>query len=199
MRHLVSCLDHPFLYPALVLWPGLSFPDALFIWVAGLKGVVNQFMAIVVCLADRMGTLRQRGRLSTTSQRLPSQSYHRPCMVEHIALAPPESYVHEPLAAYVREGPRPRSAAEHGFMLLEPHTSHQGHREIQQENRACDFGTRERLYVHATEPKQSAHYKMCTYVTKMLRQLMDANLPADLRLFFIFGHFTAAAVSSRAY
>jgi len=89
---------------------------------------------------------------------------------------------------FIEKGNAQGPAAEHGLMLLAPDTSPRGHPEIPGENDSYDFGTGAGFYVDATEPGWSAHYKMYSYVTKELPELVAAHLPADLRLFSIFGH-----------
>jgi len=81
-----------------------------------------------------------------------------------------------------------KSAAEHGLFLVAPDTSPRGHPEIEGENDAYDFGTGAGFYIDATEEKWSKHYKMYSYITKELPDLIAAHFPVDPRLFSLCGH-----------
>jgi S-formylglutathione hydrolase len=77
-------------------------------------------------------------------------------------------------------------AAEHGVMLVAPDTSPRG-LGLPGEDDAWDFGTGAGFYLDATSEPFSRHYKMATYVTRELPQIVAENLPAsDAR--GIFGH-----------
>jgi S-formylglutathione hydrolase len=77
-------------------------------------------------------------------------------------------------------------AAEHGVMLVAPDTSPRG-LGLPGEDDDWDFGTGAGFYLDATSEPFSRHYKMATYVTRELPQIVAENLPAsDAR--GIFGH-----------
>lgn len=80
-----------------------------------------------------------------------------------------------------------RLAAEHGLMLVGPDTSPRG-AGIEGENADWDFGTGAGFYLDATVKPWSEHYRMYSYVTRELPQLIGANFPADLGRQSIFGH-----------
>merc|ERR550514_1860360 len=81
-----------------------------------------------------------------------------------------------------------KAAAEHGLFLVAPDTSPRGHPTIEGENDSYDFGTGAGFYIDATEAKWSKHYRMYSYVTKELPDLVASKFPVDLNLFSIFGH-----------
>jgi S-formylglutathione hydrolase len=77
-------------------------------------------------------------------------------------------------------------AAEHGVMLVAPDTSPRG-LGLPDEDDDWDFGIGAGFYLDATSEPFSRHYKMATYVTRELPQIVAENLPAsDAR--GIFGH-----------
>ncbi|MGB3493703.1 MAG: S-formylglutathione hydrolase [Elainellaceae cyanobacterium] len=80
-----------------------------------------------------------------------------------------------------------RYAAEHGMMLVAPDTSPRD-AGISGEDDSWDFGTGAGFYVDATESPWSKHYRMYSYVTEELPQLIAANFPADMERQGIFGH-----------
>ncbi len=80
-----------------------------------------------------------------------------------------------------------RLAAEHGIMLVCPDTSPRG-AGIAGEDADWDFGTGAGFYLDATVRPWSDHYRMYTYVTKELQDLIGANFPSDLERQAIFGH-----------
>jgi S-formylglutathione hydrolase len=80
-----------------------------------------------------------------------------------------------------------RYAAEHGIMLVAPDTSPRGEG-VPDEADAWDFGIGAGFYVDATEAPWSTHYRMYSYVTQELPQLVRANFPARGDRMGIFGH-----------
>src|SRR5439155_20384157 len=53
---------------------------------------------------------------------------------------------------------------------------------------AYDFGLGAGFYVDATQPPFSRNYRMWSYVTKELPELVAAQFPGDLKLQSILGH-----------
>lgn len=80
-----------------------------------------------------------------------------------------------------------RYAAEYGVMLVAPDTSPRGVG-LPGEDDAYDFGSGAGFYVDATEAPWSAHYRMYSYVTDELPQLILANFPGDAARQGVFGH-----------
>ena len=78
-------------------------------------------------------------------------------------------------------------AAELGLMLVTCDTSPRGI-ELPGDRDHWDFGVGAGFYVDATESPWSAHYRMETYVTQELHDLILANFPADPAKVGIFGH-----------
>jgi S-formylglutathione hydrolase len=87
---------------------------------------------------------------------------------------------------FMTKGGAQALAAEHGVMLVAPDTSPRG-LGLPGEDDDWDFGTGAGFYLDATSEPFSRHYKMATYVTRELPQIVAENLPAsDAR--GIFGH-----------
>jgi len=80
-----------------------------------------------------------------------------------------------------------RYAAEHGVALVAPDTSPRG-TDLPQEHEDWDFGSGAGFYVDATEAPWSAHYRMYSYVTRELPELVEAQLPLDGSRRGVFGH-----------
>lgn len=80
-----------------------------------------------------------------------------------------------------------RVAAELGLMLVTCDTSPRGI-ELPGDRDSWDFGVGAGFYVDATESPWSAHYRMETYVTQELHDLILAHFPADPARIGIFGH-----------
>ena len=80
-----------------------------------------------------------------------------------------------------------RFAAELGLMLVAPDTSPRQPR-IPGDDASWDFGLAAGFYVDATQAPWSAHYRMYSYVTRELPQLIAAEFPADTSRQGIFGH-----------
>ena len=80
-----------------------------------------------------------------------------------------------------------RYAAEHGIMLVAPDTSPRG-AGIDGEDDDYDFGTGAGFYVDATEPPWDGHYRMYSYVTRELPELVFARFPGDRDRQGITGH-----------
>ena len=80
-----------------------------------------------------------------------------------------------------------RVAAELGLALVVPDTSPRGLK-IPGESESYDFGLGAGFYVDATQAPWSRGYRMYSYVTKELPQLVAAEFPVDAARRGIFGH-----------
>jgi S-formylglutathione hydrolase len=80
-----------------------------------------------------------------------------------------------------------RLAAELGLMLVTPDTSPRKAR-IAGDDASWDFGIGAGFYVDATAEPWSAHYRMYSYVTRELPELVAALAGADVQRSGIFGH-----------
>ena len=80
-----------------------------------------------------------------------------------------------------------KSAAELGLMLVSPDTSPREPR-IAGDADHWDFGYSAGFYVDATQAPWSQNYRMYSYVTRELPEIVAAHLPARLSATGIFGH-----------
>lgn len=80
-----------------------------------------------------------------------------------------------------------RVAAELGLMLVAPDTSPRG-APLPGDGDNWDFGVAAGFYLDATEQPWARHYRMYSYVTAELPQLIAEHFPADLARQGIFGH-----------
>lgn len=80
-----------------------------------------------------------------------------------------------------------RYAAEHGVMLVAPDTSPRG-AGIEGEDAEYDFGTGAGFYLDALAAPWRDHYRMYTYITRELQDLVLAEFPADGGRQGITGH-----------
>ncbi|HST29040.1 MAG TPA: S-formylglutathione hydrolase, partial [Rudaea sp.] len=80
-----------------------------------------------------------------------------------------------------------RVAAELGLMLVVPDTSPRN-TGIPGEADDENFGVGAGFYLDATQPPWSRHFRMYSYVTQELPELIGANFPADMQRESIFGH-----------
>ncbi len=78
-------------------------------------------------------------------------------------------------------------AAELGLMLIVPDTSPREPR-IEGDADSWDFGYSAGFYLDATQAPWSAHYRMYSYVSAELPQVVAAHLPAKPHASGIFGH-----------
>ncbi|KAL7727619.1 hypothetical protein ACLKA6_014963 [Drosophila palustris] len=88
---------------------------------------------------------------------------------------------------FVQKSGFQESAAKHGLIVVNPDTSPRG-LELPGQDDAYDFGSGAGFYVDATEKPWSNHYKMYSYVTHELPELVKANFPALPGKQGIFGH-----------
>ncbi|XP_022253420.1 S-formylglutathione hydrolase-like isoform X2 [Limulus polyphemus] len=88
---------------------------------------------------------------------------------------------------FIQKAGAQRYAAEAGVMIVCPDTSPRGVN-IEGEDDSYDFGSGAGFYVDATEEKWKNHYKMYSYVTKELPEIINGNFPALPHCQSIFGH-----------
>ena len=81
----------------------------------------------------------------------------------------------------------PAHAAAHGLILVAPDTSPRG-AGVAGEDDDWDLGTGAGFYVDATALPWAANYRMYSYVTVELPQIIAANFPARIGQQGIFGH-----------
>jgi len=79
-----------------------------------------------------------------------------------------------------------RSCAELGLILVAPDTSPRGDEVPNDE--AYDFGQGAGFYVDATQAPFADHYRMYSYVTAELPEIVAANFPAEMARQSIMGH-----------
>ncbi|MGZ8282989.1 MAG: S-formylglutathione hydrolase, partial [Allosphingosinicella sp.] len=89
-------------------------------------------------------------------------------------------------ANVTEKGEYRRACAELGLVFVAPDTSPRG--ADVPDDEAYDFGQGAGFYVDATEPPYATHYRMETYVTAELPELIAANFPADMARQAITGH-----------
>ncbi len=80
-----------------------------------------------------------------------------------------------------------RMAAHHGLMLVTPDTSPRG-AGLPGEDDDWDFGTGAGFYLDATQAPWSRHYRMESYVTQELFDLVTGALPGDAARVGVCGH-----------
>jgi len=78
-------------------------------------------------------------------------------------------------------------AAKYGIILVSSDTSPRG-AGVEGETDSWDFGVGAGFYVDATEPKWSKNYRMYSYVTKELPNLINSHFPTIPEKRSIFGH-----------
>ena len=79
-----------------------------------------------------------------------------------------------------------RFAAQHGLMLVAPDTSPRVR--LPGDDAAWDFGLAAGFYVDATVAPWSAHYRMYSWITAELPEVIGAHFPAQLARQGIMGH-----------
>lgn len=85
------------------------------------------------------------------------------------------------------KGGAQRVASELGLILVAPDTSPRG-LDLPGDSASWDFGVGAGFYVDATQAPWSANYRMYSYVTQELPELIAAHFPADTTRQGIFGH-----------
>jgi S-formylglutathione hydrolase len=81
-----------------------------------------------------------------------------------------------------------RACAELGLIFVAPDTSPRGEGVPDDPAAAYDFGLGAGFYVDATEEPFARNYRMWTYITQELPELVAANFPIDERRQSIMGH-----------
>lgn len=71
-----------------------------------------------------------------------------------------------------------RYAAEHGVILVNPDTSPRG-LNLPGDSDSWDFGVGAGFYVNATEKPWSSNYRMFSYVTSELLNIVNENFPVN--------------------
>ncbi len=81
-----------------------------------------------------------------------------------------------------------RACAAHRLIFVAPDTSPRGEGVPDDPQGAYDFGLGAGFYVDATQAPWSEHYRMWTYVTQELPELIGTAFPADMARQSILGH-----------
>ena len=81
-----------------------------------------------------------------------------------------------------------RTCAQLGLIFVAPDTSPRGEGVPDDTDGAYDFGLGAGFYVDATEEPFAANYKMWSYITRELPDLVGAHFPADMSQQSIMGH-----------
>jgi len=80
-----------------------------------------------------------------------------------------------------------RAASKAGIAIVAPDTSPRG-ANIEGEEECWDFGTGAGFYLDATEPKWANNYRMYSYITQELVEVINSNFPVDPLKKSICGH-----------
>ncbi|XP_077987311.1 S-formylglutathione hydrolase-like isoform X2 [Glandiceps talaboti] len=88
---------------------------------------------------------------------------------------------------FVTKAGAQRVAAEHGIVIVAPDTSPRGCK-IEGEDDSYDFGSGAGFYVDATEDKWKTNYRMYSYITKELPEIINSNFNVKPGVASIFGH-----------
>jgi S-formylglutathione hydrolase len=91
-------------------------------------------------------------------------------------------------ANVTEKGEYRRACAELGLIFVAPDTSPRGANVPGDPDGAYDFGLGAGFYVDATQPPFATNYRMWSYVTEELPQLVAAHFPADPGRQSILGH-----------
>src|SRR3954447_16524915 len=81
-----------------------------------------------------------------------------------------------------------KTCAELGLIFVAPDTSPRGEGVPGDPSGAYDFGLGAGFYVDATQPPFARNYRMWSYVTQELPEVIAAQFPADLKRQSILGH-----------
>lgn len=88
---------------------------------------------------------------------------------------------------FIQKAGAQKYAAEHGIIIVCPDTSPRGV-DLAGEDNSYDFGSGAGFYVDAITDPWNKHYKMFTYVTKELIELINHNFTTLENVQSIFGH-----------
>jgi S-formylglutathione hydrolase len=91
-------------------------------------------------------------------------------------------------ANVTEKGEYRRKCAELGLIFVAPDTSPRGEDVADDADGAYDFGLGAGFYVDATQAPFANHYRMWSYVTAELPELVGAHFPADMARQAIMGH-----------
>ncbi|MGZ5871327.1 MAG: S-formylglutathione hydrolase [Bradyrhizobium sp.] len=91
-------------------------------------------------------------------------------------------------ANVTEKGEYRKACAELGLIFVAPDTSPRGEGVPGDPAGAYDFGLGAGFYVDATESPFSRNYRMWSYVTKELPELVEAHFPVDFKRQSILGH-----------
>lgn len=91
-------------------------------------------------------------------------------------------------ANVTEKGQFQRACAELGLIFVAPDTSPRGEGVPDDPEGAWDFGLGAGFYLDATEPPWAANYRMESYVTAELPEVVAANFPADMARQALSGH-----------
>ena len=91
-------------------------------------------------------------------------------------------------ANVTEKGEYRRKCAELGLRFVAPDTSPRGEAVPDDAEGAYDFGVGAGFYVDATEEPFASHYRMWSYITDELPQLIAAQFPVDMDRQAIMGH-----------
>ncbi|MBB3983642.1 S-formylglutathione hydrolase [Sphingobium fontiphilum] len=91
-------------------------------------------------------------------------------------------------ANVMEKGEYRRACAELGLILVAPDTSPRGEGVADDPDGAYDFGLGAGFYVDATQAPYAPHYRMWTYVTEELPEIIGAHFPVDMGRQSIMGH-----------
>jgi S-formylglutathione hydrolase len=80
------------------------------------------------------------------------------------------------------------ACAKHRLIFVAPDTSPRGEGVPDDPDGAFDFGLGAGFYVDATQDPWAAQYRMWSYVTEELPELVGANFPADMTRQSVLGH-----------
>ena len=121
------------------------------------------------------------------------------CTMKFAVFTPPQAAQHPVPALYylagltcteetfmIKAGAQ-RLAAQLGLMLIAPDTSPRGV-PLPGDSDHWDFGVGAGFYVDATQQPWAQHYRMYSYVTRELPELIAAHFPLDANRQGIFGH-----------
>jgi len=81
-----------------------------------------------------------------------------------------------------------RFCAEHGILFVAPDTSPRGEGVPDDPEGAYDFGLGAGFYVDATQAPFAANYRMYSYITRELPEVIGTNFAADMNRQSIMGH-----------
>lgn len=81
-----------------------------------------------------------------------------------------------------------RACAEHGIVFVAPDTSPRGDGVPDDPAGEYDFGLSAGFYMDATQAPFDRHYKMWSYITRELPEIVAENFPVDMSRQSIMGH-----------